>query len=715
MEKSLFLCEFFSKMIQLTPEMCSFLSEHASDDPARLLLSASRYPGIDVRWAVEQLEARRQLRYKLPEWVNPSAQLILGGRIPAEQCSSEQTAQYKQSLVIGETLCDLTGGMGVDCYYMSRGLKHALYVERQEALCEAARHNFRQLGAPHIEVMQADAQQITLPDVDTLYLDPARRAHDGSRVYDLAECEPNVVAWRDTLLSHCKRLIVKVSPMADVSSLIAQMPGLRELHIVAVRNECKEVLLVLDGYLAGQQEEHQSPLRVYCVDFRATDEVHFDYAWDDEPQAAVNYSPADDVTALSGWLYEPDVTLLKAGAFRLPCQRFGLYKLGANSHLYHSPELVREFPGRIFKIEDTMLNSSKLLKTLKARLPQANISTRNFPLAADALRRKTGVRDGGDQYLFGTTSDRLGALLLLCRKALLLFLLLLMPGWLSARRKAKETPQPTVETLLQGVQLEAPCMWNRGMTFVHLGQNLDPALRPQVPDLAYDTLNYDHTLWTFDGILGEEDWMGRQCMHLLFKSPQGRVYQFSTGRVMSQVNDTTYHPALNLLCALDPVKECDRRLRGKQFYLLINDERLLTADSLQLTKFVPVRIDSVTVGTEVSPLRIWITHPSGTGASVLTSLPDSRENMTSTPVQRYFSFADPYLKYPNITREVWSLISNNQVRIDMTLEEVRLSWGRPQRFEHYETKGGIIERWHYANRRVLEFVDGRVRRMAYER
>ncbi len=703
--------------MQLTTEMCSFLSEHADDDPARLLLAASRYPGIDVRWAAAQIEVRQQLRHKLPDWVAPGVQLIMGGRVPAEQCSSQQTAQYKRALVVGQSLCDLTGGMGVDCYYMSRGLERAIYHERQEELCEVARHNFGQLGADNIEVRHTDARVEDIPDVDTIYLDPARRAADGSRVYRLSDCEPDVVAWRSELLRHCRRLIVKVSPMADVASIVAQMPGLTQIHIVAVRNECKEVLLVLDGERAEATPVPESQIEVHCIDFRTQDEVRMNYLWGDEPQAPVEY--CDEVAVaeggVQGWLYEPDVTLLKAGAFRLPCSLYGVRKVGPNSHLYISDRLESSFPGRIFKIEQSMPNSSKLLKSLRVQVPQANIATRNFPLSADALRRKTGIRDGGESYLFGTTFGHRDAWLMLCRKVMLLLVLVLMPGLLFARRKRHAAPEVTVESLLKGVQLEAPCLWNQGKEFVHLSDRLDVSLRPQEPDLKFDTLNYAQTVWTFDGILSQEDWMGQQCMQLVFRSPHDRLYLFATGRLMSQVGDTTYRPALNSLCALDPVRESDLRLRGRQLYLLINDERLITADTVRLTKFVPVHIDSVTVGRQTAPLQIWFRHPSGAVASIFTSLPDSREEATSTPVQRFFSTTDPYLKYPDITARVWNMIQSNQVQIDMTLEEARLSWGRPQRFERYETKGGMVECWHYAGRRVLEFVDGRLRRIAYER
>ncbi len=699
--------------MQLSPEIRAFLTQHAASDTTRLLLSAARYPGIDMRWAVEQIEARRQLRNKLPEWFANDA-LIMGGRIPAEQCSSEQTARYKRQLVVGGTLADLTGGMGVDCYYMSRGLDHAIYVERQTHLCEAARNNFAALGADNIEVREGDAFASAIPDVDTLYLDPARRAHDGSRVYDLADCEPNVVIHREELLRHCKRLIVKLSPMADVARVLQQLPGVGEVHVVAVRNECKELLVVMDAALAN---ENLTPT-VHCTDFRTGDVIHFDFQWSDEEASAINLLPEG---AEARYLYEPDVTLLKAGAFRLPCERYGVWKADMNSHLYLSGAFADGFPGRTFKIEETMIFSSKTIKTLAKTLPQANIATRNFPLSADALRRRSGIRDGGVTYLFGTTLAGLGARLMRCSKVLILVLMCAMiPALATARNKKKKTEPatPNIETLLRGVQMAAPCQWLRGSEFLYLDSALNATLQPQIPDAKYDTACFRNTIWTFDGILSEEDWMGQQRMMLQFRSPQGRMYRYATGRLMKQMTDTTYRPALSSLCALDPIRECDRRLRGREFYLLINDDRLFTADSsLRLEKFVKVRIDSVTVGSELAPLHVWLTHPQGGGttASVMTSLPESRENATSAAIQKYFSANDPYLRYPNITAEVWALIRANQVRIDMSLEEVRLALGRPQRYEHFNTKGGMIERWHYADRRLLEFIDGRLRRVAIER
>lgn len=693
-------------MVHFTPELSAFLREHASDDPVRLLLSASRYPDVDVRWVAGQLEAHRQIRTKLPEWYQMADRLMFGGHVPAEQCSSEQTARYKRQLVVGQSLCDLTGGMGVDLYYMSEGLERAVYTERQPELCEAARHNFGVLGRRNITVREGDAFQLGIPDVDTLYLDPARRATDGSRVYDLADCEPNVVGKSDELLRHCRRLIIKLSPMADLNRVVQQLPGIAELHVVAVRNECKELLAVIDN---GWMPES---VGVHCVDFRSSDTVSFSFSMADESQAQSVYA-----TAPGRYLYEPDVTLLKAGAFRLPCERYGLQKLDPNSHLYVSDRQVSDFPGRIFEIEEIMNFSAKNIRELKKNIGQANVATRNFPLSADELRKRSGLKDGGSTYLFGSVQQGMGALLFRCRKCLLLLicLLLLLPAPASAKRR-KKAPEPTVEEMLQGIRLQSPALWNQGMEFVYLPERINASMVAENPSEVPDTAAlYANTLWTFQGIVSEEDWMGQQIMHLRFRNPKGSIFRLATGRTLSQLNDTAYHPALPGLLALEPIVQCNERLQGKTFYLMLNDERILAPDTVRLEKFLPVVIDSVTVGTELAPLRVWFTHPKQGRASLLTSLPDSRETSTSTPIQRFFSATDPYRKYPDIKPEIWELICQNMVRQGMSLEECRLALGRPQRYERYPSKVGFVERWHYSDRKVLEFVDGHLLRIAIER
>ncbi|MBQ0058221.1 MAG: hypothetical protein KBT20_11245 [Bacteroidales bacterium] len=706
--------------MNLTPEMRSFLRLHSDDDPTKLLLAAGRYPDIDVRWAAEQLMARRQIRTKLPEWWAKADDLIMGGRIPAEQCSSEQTARYKQKLVVGSSLCDMTGGMGVDSYYMSRGLEKTIYTERQPHLCDAARHNFAALGADNINVREGDGQSLPIPDVDTIYIDPARRAHDGSRVYDIADCEPNVATWKDQLLEHCHRLIIKLSPMADITRVLEQLPEASEVHVVAVRNECKEVLVVMErkDMNATQSTDGKGATKIHCVDFRSGDEIHFEYTLNEEQEARAKMADAADVTTGEGrslYLYEPDVTLLKAGAFRLPAERYGLLKIDTNSHLYVSDRLVSDFPGRIFETDETMTLSSKLLKTLKRRVPQANISTRNCTLSADELRKRTGIRDGGSTYIVGTSHPAMGQLLMLCHKCLLMLLILLIGATSASAKRKKKAPEITVESMLNGVTLPSPDEWATGMPFVYLNDRINQTLMPETPDLNADTLCYKNTRWEFEGVVSEEDWMGRQIMSLRFRSPLGRIYRFATGRPMDMLADKDYHPAIPGMVAQDPITAANICMMGKEFYLMINDERVSGTDSTHIDKFVRVTVDSITTGTEHAPLRVWFTHPQGISTSFLSSLPNSRENSTSTAIQKFLSVKDPYLNYPNIKREDWEMICRNQIHQGMTIEEVRLSWGRPQRFERLTSKGGLIERWHYQERRVLEFVDGRLSRIARER
>lgn len=376
-----------------TTELREFIIQHKDDDTDSLLLSAKRYPDIDVPYAVDQIEARRRLKNKLPEWYAVSDDLIMGGRIPAEQCSSEVTAKYKRSLVLGESLCDLTGGMGVDLYYMSRGLKSAIYTERQHHLCEAAEHNFKVLGADNITIHEGDGRELPIPDVDTIYLDPARRAGDGSRVYEVADCEPNIIEWQDELLSHCKRLVTKLSPMADIHRTVERLHNVTDVHVVAVKGECKEVLMVQSS------KPSTDDINIHCVDFVTEGILEHHYRMKDEAEASATYC-GDDV---STYLYEPDVTLMKSHAFRHICKVYEVDKLDADVHLYTSNSLVDNFPGRRFVVEEELDFSSKMLKTIKRNIPQANITSRGFVLTADELRKRAGIKDGGSVYLFACT------------------------------------------------------------------------------------------------------------------------------------------------------------------------------------------------------------------------------------------------------------------------------------------------------------------------
>ena len=391
-----------------TPELRDFIHEHINDDTAELLLAARKYPDIDVPFVVEQIEARRRLKGKLPEWYE-NKDIIMGGRVPAEQCSSEQTARYKQSIVKGESLCDMTGGIGVDFWYMSEGMERAIYTERNEELCSIAKHNFQVLQTLRSEyvIRCGDGRELPIPSVDISYLDPARRAGDGSRVYAMEDCEPNIVEWQDELLKHAKMVLVKLSPMVDLTDVLRKLKGVKELHIVGVKNECKEVLVKAhaldDSACAGCVEVH-------CVDFLTSGKIEYVFSL----LGGMEISLTDG--GVKRHLYEPDVTLMKAGAFGSLCARYPVWQLDVDTHLMTSDEWIPEFPGRVFEVEEMIPFSSKVLKRLKKEIPQANIAVRNFVMTADELRKKTGIKDGGDVYLFGAKVKDMGQMLLICRK-----------------------------------------------------------------------------------------------------------------------------------------------------------------------------------------------------------------------------------------------------------------------------------------------------------
>lgn len=299
---------------------------------------------------------------------------------------------------------------------------------------------------------------------------------------------------------------------------------------------------------------------------------------------------------------------------------------------------------------------------------------------------------------------------------LLLCLSFVLPEMLQGKsRKNEPREQQTLTDLLAGLGDVAPALWHQGMPFVFMADRIALSLIPEVPLPESDTLEMKGTRWFYDSMVSEEDWMGQQLLQLRFISPQGRAYRYSTGRPMTAVADTSYHPAISVLYPETLIQRTDSLLRSRTLYILYNDDRIhYASDTLPGVvthqKFVPVTIDSVTVGTEVAPLRVSFTN-SGVPGYFYASLPGSRQTSTSTPLSRYLSLTDPYLPHPDITPEIWSVIQMSQVRVDMTAEEVRLAWGRPSRIERKPSRTGIIEYWYYSNNRILQIWDGRLSRI----
>ncbi|MDD6750188.1 MAG: SAM-dependent methyltransferase [bacterium] len=395
----------------MTPALMAFIQAHLSDDPDRLLLSASRYPEIDMPFVVAQITARRQIKEKLPTWYQQE-QLLFPAKIAAEQCSSEQTALYKQQLVTEEdTLCDLTGGLGIDSYYFSRRVKQVYYIERFPSYCEVARANMATLGARNVAVLEGDSTQWLdqLPAIDVFYVDPARRGEGNKRMFALSDCEPDLTQLLPRLLAKAPRVIAKLSPMADLRQTLALLPTTQAIHILSVKNECKELLFVIG------REPRESAVPIHCVHLtkQAASDECFVCSLEAEQQAASHLA-----TTLRRYLYEPNASVLKAGAFKQVACQFPVEKLQVSSHLYTSDLYLDRFPGRRFEVDEVIPFHSKSCKQLAGQSLQANVTTRNFPLTVEALRKKCRIREGGDIYLFATTGPKEEKLLIRTHKVL---------------------------------------------------------------------------------------------------------------------------------------------------------------------------------------------------------------------------------------------------------------------------------------------------------
>ncbi|MDD2953628.1 MAG: SAM-dependent methyltransferase [Parabacteroides sp.] len=373
-----------------------FVDEHKDDNPDRLLLSTKRYPEVDMPLAVDQILARRKVKDKLPSWW-ANKEVLFPSRISAEQCSGEWAAAYKQTLVsAGVRMCDLTGGLGVDSYFFSRKVRSLTYLERFAFYCEAARHNFRVLGADNIEVVNGDSLSALegKGPFDLFYIDPARRGDGNKRVFALQDCEPDLTVLLPGLFAYAPRVIAKISPMADIHQTLALLPWAIEVHVLSVRNECKELLFIMDN---DEQSMRAEAPRIVCVNL-GSDQTVFTFTPVEEEQ-----SPSLVSGEVGTYLYEPNASILKAGAFKAVATRFGLSKLHVSSHLYTSEEAVSGFPGRSFIVEEVIPFTNKQCKALSGQIPQANITVRNFPLSVEELRKRTRIADGGDAYVFATT------------------------------------------------------------------------------------------------------------------------------------------------------------------------------------------------------------------------------------------------------------------------------------------------------------------------
>ncbi|WP_313777825.1 class I SAM-dependent methyltransferase [Flagellimonas meishanensis] len=351
---------------------------------------------------VEQLEAREKCRDKLPTWFKTPG-IYYPNRLNIEQSSSEITAHYKAELVDGKSLLDLTGGFGVDSFFFSKKLGQVTHCEIDANLSAIAAHNFNTLGRQNIRCVAEDGiaflkkSQLSF---DWIYVDPSRRDDSKAKVFLLKDCLPNLPEQLPLIFKHSRNVLVKTSPLLDIKQGLEELQCVKEIHCVALKNEVKELLFVLEQNFTGE-------VVVKTNNLKSGKLAEFAFSWQEEMMVESNLGAPEK------YLYEPNAAIMKSGGFKVVGEKFGLKKLHPNSHLYTSSMLM-DFPGRIFKVLKVFPYSKKDLKLFEKS--KANITTRNFPISVAAIRKKHKIKDGGDAYLFFTTDLNDGLTVLECKK-----------------------------------------------------------------------------------------------------------------------------------------------------------------------------------------------------------------------------------------------------------------------------------------------------------
>lgn len=401
--------------MEISPETQQFIREHLSDNVRTLALQAKKYPDVDMPTAITQIAGRQTAAEKIPSW-KEIEDIWYPKHLSLEQCSSEITARYKASLLQGESLTDLTAGFGIDCSFLAAGFQSVTYVERQEELCEIAVHNFPILNLNHITVKNEDGVDHlkAMSPVDCIFLDPARRNEHGGKTVAISDCEPDVAELEELLLSKANQVMVKLSPMLDLSLALKELRHTQEVHILSVNNECKELLLLL-GQEPPAEQNPPEEVPIHCVNLftkGVQEKQHFVFTREQEQRSECMYTDT-----LGSYLYEPNTSLLKAGAFRSITAAYPIKKLHPNSHLYTSDVLITDFPGRAFRIINQCSFNKKEIKESLSDLKKANITVRNFPATVAELRKRINLAEGGDTYLFASTLNNRQKILLRCEKA----------------------------------------------------------------------------------------------------------------------------------------------------------------------------------------------------------------------------------------------------------------------------------------------------------
>jgi hypothetical protein len=383
-------------------EIQAYIKANLKTDISRLILKGIPFEGVDRKLIIEQIEAKKRCEKKLPTWYS-TTNIYYPNKLNIEQTSSEVTAKYKAGLVLGKTLIDITGGFGVDAYYFSKEIDNVIHSEINENLSHIVAHNYKYLGVKNIKCIAKNGIE-TLRDLensfDWIYIDPSRRDNSKNKVFLLTDCTPNINTHQELFFKYSKNVMVKTSPLLDISAALIVLQYVKEIHCVAVNNEVKELLWILE-------KDYNNSIEVKTINIQKVNSQYFNFQWKEEVFSEANYS--EPLT----YLYEPNAAVLKSGAFNSVSKVFDIGKLQKHSHLYTSNALI-EFPGRCFKIETIMPFHKKEFAKLK--ITTANVTTRNFPLSVSDIRKKLKIKDGSSTYLFFTINSKEEKIIIVCSK-----------------------------------------------------------------------------------------------------------------------------------------------------------------------------------------------------------------------------------------------------------------------------------------------------------
>ncbi|PWI29206.1 SAM-dependent methyltransferase [Flavobacteriaceae bacterium LYZ1037] len=389
----------------LNIENQAFINKNINTDLAVLLFKKHTKLHVDIKVLIEQIEAKKRCKKKLPTWFQTS-NIYYPNKLNIEQTSSEITAKYKASLISGNSIIDITGGFGVDCFYFSKYFRTVIHCEIDKELSKIVSHNFKQLESSNIQTITKDGV-LYLKDenskFDWIYIDPSRRHDSKGKVFFLYDCLPNVPEHIDLLFNCSTNILIKTSPLLDLTIGITELKHVKTIHIVAVNNEVKELLWILE------KNNIETDIQIRTVNISSKNEEHFSFNLINESTAESKYS-----LPLT-YLFEPNAAILKSGGFNSISIQLQLKKLHQHSHLYTSNRLI-EFPGRQFIIEQIVPYNKKQFK--KIGVDKANVTTRNFPESVETIRKKLGIKVGGNKYIFATTNLENQKILIICIKAL---------------------------------------------------------------------------------------------------------------------------------------------------------------------------------------------------------------------------------------------------------------------------------------------------------